>query len=156
MAKVQLSGRHGIACVSRNHLQDLVHPSARRAEKEADRTSRAHTCDAPVSSHHTQKTDNCGQISDAVSIRERPATVEDRAVPGHWEGDLLFGSANRQIATLVERHTCYVMLVKTARKDTQTVVDALIKHARKLPQELYKSLTWDRRKELADHKRFTL
>ncbi|NUU04405.1 IS30 family transposase [Herbaspirillum robiniae] len=108
------------------------------------------------SRHHTQKTDNHGQISDAVSISERPAAVEDRAVPGHWEGDLLFGSANSQIATLVERHTRYVMLVKIARKDTQTVVDALIKHARKLPQELYKSLTWDRGKELADHKRFTL
>lgn len=108
------------------------------------------------SRHHTQKTDNHGQITDAVSISEHPAVVEDRAVPGHWEGDLLFGNANSQIATLVERHTRYVMLVKIARKDTQTVVDALIKHARKLPQELYKSLTWDRGKELADHKRFTL
>ncbi|ABR91382.1 transposase, IS30 family [Janthinobacterium sp. Marseille] len=108
------------------------------------------------SRHHTQKTDNHGQISDAVSISERPAGVEDRAVPGHWEGDLLFGSGNSQIATLVERHTRYVMLVKIARKDTQTVIDALIKHAGKLPQELYKSLTWDRGKELADHKRFTL
>ena len=108
------------------------------------------------SRHHTQKTDNHGQIIDAVSISERPATVEDRAVPGHWEGDLLFGSGNSHIATLVERHTRYVMLVKIARKDTQTVIDALIKHAGKLPQELYKSLTWDRGKELADHKRFTL
>lgn len=108
------------------------------------------------SRHHTQKTDNHGKISDAVSISERPTAVEDRAVPGHWEGDLLFGSGNSQIATLVERHTRYVMLVKIARKDTQTVIDALIKHAGKLPQELYKSLTWDRGKELADHKRFTL
>ena len=108
------------------------------------------------SRHHTQKTDNHGQIIDAVSISERPATVEDRAVPGHWEGDLLFGSGNSHIATLVERHTRYVMLVKIARKDTQTVIDALIKHAGKLPQELYKSLTWDRGKELADHNRFTL
>jgi IS30 family transposase len=108
------------------------------------------------SRHHSQKTDNHGKISDAVSISDRPAAVEDRAVPGHWEGDLLFGSGNSQIATLVERHTRYVMLVKIARKDTQTVIDALIKHAGKLPQELYKSLTWDRGKELADHKRFTL
>src|SRR5450830_577959 len=84
------------------------------------------------SRHHTQKTDNHGQITDAVSISERPVVVEGRAVPGQWEGDLLFGSANSQIATLVERHTRYVMLVKIARKDTQTVVDALIKHARKL------------------------
>lgn len=108
------------------------------------------------SRHHTQKNDNHGRITDAVSIRERPVEVEDRAVPGHWEGDLLFGDANSQIATLVERHTRYVMLVKVARKDTETVVNALIKHARKLPQELYQSLTWDRGKELAGHKRFTL
>jgi len=108
------------------------------------------------SRHHTQKTDIHGQIVDAVSIRERPASAEDRAVPGHWEGDLLFGSHNSQIATLVERQTRYVMLVKVTSKDTQTVVDALIKNARKLPQELYKSLTWDRGKELASHKRFTL
>jgi IS30 family transposase len=108
------------------------------------------------SRHHTQKTDNHGRIVDAVSISERPATVEDRAVPGHWEGDLLFGSSNSQIATLVERQTRYVMLVKTAGKDTATVVNALIRHAQKLPQELYKSLTWDRGKEMADHKRFTL
>lgn len=108
------------------------------------------------SRHHTQKTDIHGQIVDAVSISERPASAEDRAVPGHWEGDLLFGSHNSQIATLVERQTRYVMLVKVASKDTQTVVDALIKNARKLPQELYKSLTWDRGKELASHKRFTL
>jgi IS30 family transposase len=108
------------------------------------------------SRHHTQKTGNHGRITDTVSISERPASVEDRAVPGHWEGDLLHGSLNNQIATLVERHTRYVMLVKVASKDTTTVVNALIKSERKLPQELYKSLTWDRGHELADHKRFTL
>lgn len=108
------------------------------------------------SRHHTQKTENHGRIVDAVSISERPASVEDRAVPGHWEGDLLFGSHNSQIATLVERQTRYLMLVKLTGKDTETVVNALIKNARKLPQELYQSLTWDRGKELADHKRFTI
>lgn len=108
------------------------------------------------SRHHTQKTADHGRITDTVSISERPASVEDRAVPGHWEGDLLFGSNNSQIATLVERHTRYVMLVKADSKDTETVVNALIKQAHKLPRELYKSLTWDRGKEMADHKRFTL
>jgi len=108
------------------------------------------------SRHYTLKEENQGRITDAVSISERPATVEDRAVPGHWEGDLLFGSKNSQIATLVERQTRYVMLVKVAKKDTETVINALIKNAHKLPQELYQSLTWDRGKEMADHKRFTL
>ena len=108
------------------------------------------------SRHHTQKTDDHGRITDTVSIRERPAAVEDRAVPGHWEGDLLFGSHNSQIATLVERQTRYVMLAKVDSKDTETVINALIKQAQKLPRELYKSLTWDRGKEMADHKRFTL
>ena len=91
-----------------------------------------------------------------ITISERPASVEDRAVPGHWEGDLLAGSNNTHIATLVERHTRYVMLVKVANKDTATVVNALIKQSKKLPRELYKSLTWDRGKELSDHKRFSL
>jgi IS30 family transposase len=100
--------------------------------------------------------DRRGQIKDVVSIRERPAAVEDRAVPGHWEGDLLSGSKNSYIATLVERHTRYVILMKIANKDTQTVISALIKQAKTLPNELYKSLTWDRGKELTDHRRFTL
>ena len=104
----------------------------------------------------TQKGDGRGQLKDIISIRERPASVADRAVPGHWEGDLLSGSKNSYIATLVERHTRYVMLAKVANKDTQTVVSALIKQAKKLPRELYKSLTWDRGKELADHRRFSL
>jgi len=108
------------------------------------------------SRHYTQKTSDHGRIIDAVSISERPATVKDRAVPGHWEGDLLCGSGNSQIATLVERHTRYVMLVKVVSKDSETLTNALIKNARKLPQELYKSLTWDRGTEMADHKRFTL
>ena len=104
----------------------------------------------------SSKGDNRGQIPDMVSIRERPASVEDRAVPGHWEGDLIAGSKNTYIATLVERHTRYVMLAKVPSRDTETVINALIKQADKLPRELYKSLTWDRGKELTDHKRFKL
>ena len=108
------------------------------------------------SRHHTQKTDDHGRISNTISISERPASAEDRAVPGHWEGDLIFGTNNSQIATLVERHTRYVMLAKVKSKDSETVVNALIKQAHKLPRELYKSLTWDRGSEMADHSRFTL
>ena len=108
------------------------------------------------SKHHSIKNEGLGKICNAVSIRERPASVEDRAVPGHWEGDLIAGSGNSYIATLVERQTRYVMLVRVTGRDTKTVISALIKHARNLPTELYKSLTWDRGKEMADHKRFTL
>jgi len=105
---------------------------------------------------HTLKGKKQGQIIDAVSIRERPAEAEDRAVPGHWEGDLLMGTNQSQIATLVERSTRYVMLVRVPSKDTETVIKALIKQAHKLPRELYKSLTWDRGTEMAGHKRFSL
>ena len=108
------------------------------------------------SRYATMKGKRLGQIPDVVSISQRPASVEDRAVPGHWEGDLLCGSKNSFIVTLVERHSRYVMLAKIPNKETETVVNALIKQARKLPGELYKSLTWDRGKELADHRRFTV
>jgi IS30 family transposase len=108
------------------------------------------------SKHASLKQDGLGQIKNMVSISERPASVEDRAVPGHWEGDLIGGSKNSYIATLVERHTRYVMLAKVKNKDTESVISALIKQSKKLPGELYKSLTWYRGKELADHQRFTL
>ena len=97
-----------------------------------------------------------GGMPNAVSIRERPASVEDRAVPGHWEGDLIEGKNKTFIATLVERHSRYVMLVKLKDKRSETVVSALIKQAHKLPEELYKSLTWDRGSEMTKHQRFTL
>jgi len=108
------------------------------------------------SRHTSLKRKGLGKITDTVSISERPASAEDRAVPGHWEGDLIIGSRNSQIATLVERKTRYVMLAKVNGKDTETVINALIKQARKLPRELYKSLTWDRGSEMADHQRFSL
>ena len=97
-----------------------------------------------------------GQIVDTVSIRERPAEAEDRAVPGHWEGDLFSGANNTHIATLVERQTRFAMLLKVPSRDTATVTAALGKHIRKLPEQLRRSLTWDRGKEMADHKSFTI
>jgi IS30 family transposase len=108
------------------------------------------------SQHYSAKADQRGRIVDAVSIRERPASVEDRAVPGHWEGDLLCGSANSYVVTLVERHSRFVMLAKVTNRESRSVVSALIEQANKLPDELCKSLTWDRGKEMAEHKRFTL
>lgn len=97
-----------------------------------------------------------GQIVGAVSIRERPACVEDRAVPGHWEGDLIVGAKGSHVATLVERHSRYVMLAKLGAKDSQTVVDALIERVKKLPANMMQTLTWDRGTELAQHARFTV
>jgi IS30 family transposase len=104
----------------------------------------------------THKGELRGQIVDAISIRERPAEAEDRAVPGHWEGDLLAGSKNSQIATLVERHSRYVMLVKLPARDSHTVVKALSRTIGRLPADLRRSLTWDRGKELSNHKDFTI
>ena len=108
------------------------------------------------SRHATLKRSGLGQIKDTISIRERPVAVEDRAVPGHWEGDLIAGSGNSFIATLVERHSRYVMLAKIGNKDTNSVVKALIKQSHKLPKELYRSLTWDRGTEMSGHQKFTL
>jgi len=97
-----------------------------------------------------------GQIVDAISIRERPPEVEDRAIPGHWEGDLLSGAKNSYMATLVERHSRFAMLIKVPSKDTEVVVAALSQHVRKLPATLRRSLTWDRGLEMAKHKDFTV
>jgi len=108
------------------------------------------------SRHASLKKQGLGGIVDAVSIRERPPSVKDRAIPGHWEGDLIEGSNNTFIATLVERHSRYVMLVKVKDNRTATVINALIKQSTKLPKELYKSLTWDRGSEMAGHKAFTV
>lgn len=108
------------------------------------------------SRHATQKGLKLRKIKDAIPISERPPEVEDRAVPGHWEGDLIVGANNSYIATLVERHSRFVMLAKIENKDTQSVITALIKQARKLPKELYRSLTWDRGSEMTGHRKFTM
>jgi IS30 family transposase len=100
--------------------------------------------------------DSRGQIPDAISIRERPAEVADRAVPGHWEGDLRSGSRNSHIVTLVERHSRFAMLIKVPSKDTAVVVTAWSRHIRKLPATLRRSLTWDRGLEMARHQDFTV
>jgi IS30 family transposase len=108
------------------------------------------------SKHAGANGDNRGKFADVVSISERPAEAEDRAVPGHWEGDLISGSNNSHIATLVERRSRYALLIKVNGKDTASVVSALSRHVRKLPAHLRKSLTWDRGKEMASHKDFTV
>ncbi len=108
------------------------------------------------SRHATVSGQSRGQIVDAISIRERPAEVEDRAIPGHWEGDLLSGAKNSYIATLVERHSRFAMLIKVRSKETEVVVAALSRHVRKLPATLKRSLTWDRGLEMAKHKDFTV
>jgi IS30 family transposase len=104
----------------------------------------------------TSKGDSRGQIVDAISISERPAEAEDRAIPGHWEGDLISGSRNSHIATLVERHSRFAVLVQVDGKDTATVVAALIRKVQTLPEGLMATLTWDRGKEMASHKNFTV
>jgi IS30 family transposase len=108
------------------------------------------------SRHASEHGHSRGQIVDALSIRERPAEAEDRAIPGHWEGDLLAGGKNSYIATLVERHSRFLMLIKVPSKDTAVVVAALSKRVRKLPATLRRSLTWDRGLEMAKHKAFTV
>ncbi len=155
MAQTDLPPGKGLAGVARSHLSHALCPDAGRLEEGASRASAAHQRHASITTLHT-KDQHPWPNRRCVPIAERPACIEDRAVPGHWEGDLLFGDAHSQIATLVERHTRYVMLVKLVDKDSYTVAAALARHARSLPQELYRSLTWDRGSEMAGHKRFTL
>ena len=108
------------------------------------------------SRHASEHGHSRGQIVDAISIRERPAEAEDRAIPGHWEGDLLVGAKNSYVATLVERHSRFLMLIKVPSKATEAVIAALSQHVRKLPATLRRSLTWDRGLEMAKHKEFTV
>jgi IS30 family transposase len=123
--------------------QELIHHLRSKRRIRRSRHSSVHG--------HSQ-----GRIVDAISIRERPAEVENRAIPGHWEGDLLRGARNSHVATLVERHSRFCMLVKVPGKDTATVVAALSQHVQQLPATLRRSLTWDRGLEMAQHKSFTM
>ena len=155
VAEARIPCRRRLAGVPRNHLSQFVCPGPRRAQERADRASSGRAAHAlSERRHHAKRLP--GQIIDAISIRERPAEVEDRAVPGHWEGDLLSGANNSHMATLVERHSRFAMLIKVQGKDSASVVSALSKQVRKLPLELRRSLTWDRGKEMADHKNFTI
>lgn len=97
-----------------------------------------------------------GKIPGTVSIRERPAEAEDRAIPGHWEGDLLCGTRSSQIITLVERHSRYTSLIKVADHKTENVVAALTRHVRTLPKSLRRSITWDHGKEMSNHASFSV
>jgi len=106
--------------------------------------------------HGRGRKGRCSVISGELTISERPAEAEDRAVPGHWEGDLLLGTVRSQIVTLVERRSRFVMLIKIPQRDSATVVDAIAKHIRRLPAQLRRSLTWDRGAEMVQHKRFKL
>ena len=155
LAEAATACRPRHADIARNDLSKSLYSDPRRAEEAADgvhlRTARQMR---QAKGGNTKS--GLGQIVDTVSIRERPAEAKDRAVPGHWEGDLLTGTNNSHIATLVERHTRFVMLLKIPSRDTATMVGALTKHVRKLPQQLRRSLTWDRGKEMADHKSFTV
>lgn len=144
------------ACVSHETIYRSLYIQARGVlKKELQaclRTQRA----IRRSKYASLKRQGLGKITHAVSIKDRPASVEDRAVPGHWEGDLIGGTHNSYIATLVERQSRYVMLAKIEKKDADTVAAALVKHAQRLPTELYQSLTWDRGTEMANHRHFTL
>lgn len=111
----------------RDHLSEPPHP--RGALKKGLLQHPSRTRVMCPSRHHAQITDSHGRIINTISISERPPSTEDRAVPGHWEGDLIFGTNNSQIVTLVERQTRYVMMAKVDSKDTKTVINALVKHA---------------------------
>jgi len=154
LAEAAVPDRPRHADILRSDLSQSLCSDARRAEEGADGTVTYKKADALRQRRQGQEW--TGTHTRYGLIRERPAEAEDRAVPGHWEGDLLTGASDTHIATLVERHSRFTMLVKLPRKDTTTVVAALAKHIRKLPEQLRRSLTWDQGKEMSGHKRFTV
>lgn len=140
LAETKVCKQSGNADVARNDLQNLIYPNKRGFEKELQKCLKTKRV-VRKSRTTSLKGKGLGRIVDAISISERPAEVEDRAIPGHWEGDLIQGCNNTFIATLVKRHSRYVMLAKVSDNKTATVITALIKQARKLPTELYKTMT---------------
>jgi len=142
--------------VSAETIYRSLYVQARGVLKKELTTHLRHQRAVRRSRHASNAGQGRGQIIDAVPIAARPPAVEDRAVPGHWEGDLLGGAKNSHIATLVERRSRFVVLAKVAGKDAATVTIALIRQARRLPAGLMTSLTLDRGLEFAQHKRFTV
>jgi IS30 family transposase len=149
---------------ARAEWRDGQHPHPSRCCSPGERPPRGHRRPAetqpPCRAHRRRRPgpsrQGRGLIVDAISISDRPAEIEERAVPGHWEGDLLAGGGNTHIATLVERRSRFVILVKVPAKTTEAVVDALRQRVLGLPEDLMRTLTWDRGLELAEHKRFTV
>jgi IS30 family transposase len=154
LAEAAVPNRSRHAALARNDLSEPVRSDAGRLEEGADGAFADQTTSAAGQGWRDQK--RSGQIVDTVSIRERPADTEDRAVPGHWEGDLVCGANHSCMVTLVERASRSVMLLKVPGSETATVVGALTRHIGRLPAELRRSLTWDRGKEMAAHKAFTV
>ena len=155
LAQTHISGGTAKPGVTRDDLSQSVHSGARGAEKRTTSAPQSETHYPPLQARQPET--KRARPDKECRVHQRKTRIrEDRAVPGHWEGDLIGGSRNSYVATLVERHSRYVMLVKVANKDTESVVSALIKQSQRLPSELYRSLTWDRGKELADHQRLTL
>jgi IS30 family transposase len=144
MVEKLVSQRREPARVPRDHLSKPVHSSSWSVEKELIGQLRCKRC-IRRSQHASKKGHAKGQIIDAISSRERPAEIEDRAIRGHWEGDLISGTKNSHIVTLVERHSRFTTLIKVPSKETTVVVDALSRYVRNLPASLRRWLTWDTR-----------
>ena len=156
MAEDSVSRQREPARVPRDHLSQPVHPSAWSLEKRADWAPSVQALASVAHSTRVRRAMKRGRSSRPSPSRERPAEIEDRAIPGHWEGDLISGTKNSHIVSLVERHSRFTTLIKVPSKETTVVVDALSRYVRNLPASLRRSLTWDRGHEMAQHKTFSV